>query len=204
MEKLEKIKKSRKYNKEVFFKDPRSLEVKNAGGEPLTFDIGNTPGEYQVQIKRKIFGVSKHQFQILIKGINDSENDWIDFRKFVIVGEDGKLLKGQELNIENTRRKINFLIKNIYKELDEYKRLGDIELEEDEPYDIVKDLEQTVINANKFAKELYDIYVELSDEYTRTCPGQVLKIHKLLKRMAYGQNIDQFFGSSKINIRATE
>lgn len=101
--------KSFKYTKEEFLKDKdliKSIKDLTDPNKSVFFEKNG----YVFEIKEKITE-NKNNFLLLIKGKSDT--DFVDFKKFVIIGKNHKLLAGEELEQENIRRTLNYYTKKI-------------------------------------------------------------------------------------------
>lgn len=179
--------KSFKFTKDVFLKN-REL-VKKVKDQTIidsngfvTFEING----YVFHIKEKI-STNPKNFLVWIKGKNDI--DFVDFKKFVIIGKNHKLLTGEELEQENIRRTLNHYMKKAREAEVEYKRLSELNictaLNDDEIVETTHRMEHIFV-------ELADNVNKLGELYFKNCVSKDPEIEPIYKNKDHKQRIQLF------------
>lgn len=179
--------KSFKFTKDAFLKNTELVKkVKDLTRKEIdnicTFEING----YVFHIKEKI-STNPKNFLVWIKGKNDT--NFVDFKKFVIIGKNHKLLAGEELEQENIRRALNHFMKKAREAEVEYKRLSESNIctasDDDEIIKTTQKMEQTFV-------ELADNVYKLSELYFKNCVSKDPETKPIYKNKEHKQRIQLF------------
>ena len=179
--------KSFKFTKDAFLKNVELVKkVKDLTRKELdnicTFEING----YVFHIKEKI-STNPKNFLIWIKGKNDT--NFVDFKKFVIIGKNHKLLAGEELEQENIRRTLNHYMKKAREAEIEYKRLSELNictaLNDDEIVETTHKMEYMFV-------ELAENVNKLGELYFKNCVSKDSEIEPIYKNKEHKQRIQLF------------
>lgn len=175
--------KSFKFTKDVFLKNSEIVKnVKDAAGKEVSFTINN----YSFIAKEKVTD-KPNNFLIWIKGKNDDK--FVDFKKFVIIGRNHKLLAGEELEQENIRRTLNHYMKKAREAEIEYKRLGELNIctapDDDEIIETTHRMEHMFV-------ELAENVNKLGELYFKNCVSEDPEIKPIYKNKEHKQRIQLF------------
>ena len=152
--------KSFKFTKDAFLKNVELVKkVKDLTRKEIdnicTFEING----YLFHIKEKI-STNPKNFLIWIKGKNDT--NFVDFKKFVIIGKNHKLLAGEELEQENIRRTLNHYMKKAREAEIEYKRLSELNIctapDDDEIIETTHRMEHMFVELAENVNKLGELY----------------------------------------------
>lgn len=179
--------KSFKFTKDAFLKNAEL--VKKVKDQTIidpngfvTFEING----YIFHIKEKI-STNPKNFLIWIKGKNDT--NFVDFKKFVIIGKNHKLLAGEELEQENIRRTLNHYMKKAREDEIEYKRLSELNicaaLDDDEIVETTHKMEHMFV-------ELAENVNKLGELYFKNCVSKDPEIEPIYKNKEHKQRIQLF------------
>ena len=179
--------KSFKFTKDAFLKNVELVKkVKDLTRKEIdnicTFEING----YVFHIKEKI-STNPKNFLIWIKGKNDT--NFVDFKKFVIIGKNHKLLAGEELEQENIRRTLNHYMKKAREAEIEYKRLSELNIctapDDDEIIETAHRMEHIFV-------ELADNVNKLGELYFKNCVSKDSEIEPIYKNKEHKQRIQLF------------
>lgn len=179
--------KSFKFTKDAFLKNVEL--VKKVKDQTIidpngfvTFEING----YIFHIKEKI-STNPKNFLIWIKGKNDT--NFVDFKKFVIIGKNHKLLAGEELEQENIRRTLNHYMKKAREAEIEYKRLSELNIctapDDDEIIETTHRMEHMFV-------ELVENVNKLGELYFKNCVSKDSEIKPIYKNKEHKQRIQLF------------
>ena len=179
--------KSFKFTKDAFLKNVELVKkVKDLTRKEIdnicTFEING----YVFHIKEKI-STNPKNFLIWIKGKNDT--NFVDFKKFVIIGKNHKLLAGEELEQENIRRTLNHYMKKAREAEIEYKRLSELNIctapDDDEIIETTHRMEHIFV-------ELTNNVYKLGELYFKNCVSRDPEIEPIYKNKEHKQRIQLF------------
>ena len=179
--------KSFKFTKDAFLKNVELVKkVKDLTRKELdnicTFEING----YVFHIKEKI-STNPKNFLIWIKGKNDT--NFVDFKKFVIIGKNHKLLAGEELEQENIRRTLNHYMKKAREAEIEYKRLSELNIctapDDDEIIETAHRMEHMFV-------ELANNVYKIGELYFKNCVSEDPEIKPIYKNKEHKQRIQLF------------
>lgn len=179
--------KSFKFTKDAFLKNEELVKkVKDLTRKEInnicTFEING----YVFHIKEKI-STNPKNFLIWIKGKNDT--NFVDFKKFVIIGKNHKLLAGEELEQENIRRALNHFMKKAREAEVSYKRLSELNIctasDDDEIIKTTQKMENMFV-------ELAENVRKLSELYFKNCVSKDPEIKPIYKNKEHKQKVQLF------------
>ena len=179
--------KSFKFTKDAFLKNVELVKkVKDLTRKEIDNICAFEINGYVFHIKEKI-STNPKNFLIWIKGKNDT--NFVDFKKFVIIGKNHKLLAGEELEQENIRRTLNHYMKKAREAEIEYKRLSELNIctapDDDEIIETTHRMEHMFV-------ELANIVYKIGELYFKNCISEDPEIKPIYKNKEHKQRIQLF------------